>query len=560
MYNFYCSSFFLFHWALWQSPIANILQNPLGFLQAKARGANWLALLIGGVLLVAFVFFLKRLPKLLGKNRKKEVTFPGDEDSFRAIFEKASAGMGLLDRNEKLLHSNRALQEILGYSAQELEALPLSNFSHPEDAHDAKNPFKDLSEGERAKYSRERRFYHKDGRLLWLRQEIVARHFSTDKLRANAPGAVGVVLMEDITRRHNAEDELRIMREAVHNLYEVIVDRDLDLLEKMGALLAMGCRRFGVETGVIGQVVDNGFEILQVASPDERLRRGKFYERNIQISDAHGTVTARNHRLLQNGEAAGAGLSHDWRNFPFYSTSDVEVFLSAPIIVLGRPFGVLCFSGVSVHESDFSAGDREFLQLMAQWLGGELERLQAVAEVETKQQALMQANAQLEALATIDALTGAKNRRAFNDQLEMEFRRAVRYSTPLSLLLLDVDKFKQYNDTLGHPAGDEVLKTVAQVLIKSVRVIDFVARYGGEEFVVLLPNTDAEGAMILSERLRIKIEEAPWTARAVTASFGIATLTPEIKEGSELTQSADRALYASKENGRNRSTHVNDIA
>ncbi len=559
MNSFSCSSLFLLHFAWWQSPVVRFLQNPPAFLQAKARSANWLALIVGAVILVLLVWFLKKLPKILSNSGKAQPQFPGDEESFRAIFDKAATGVGLLDRNERLLHSNRALQEMLGYSAAELQALPLSNFTHPEDAHDAKNPFKDLSEGERTKYSAERRFYHKDGRLLWLRQEIVARNFSSDKHRATAPGAVAAILFEDITRRQNAEEELRIMREAVHNLYQVIVDRDLDLLDKMGSLLEMGCRRFGVETGVLGQATDTGFEILQVASPDERLRRGKVYERSIHISDAHSAVSARHHRLLGSGENLSAEAMHDWRNFPFYSTSDVEVFLSAPINVLGRTFGVLCFSSISAREDDFSAADREFLQLMAQWLGGELERLQAVAELETKQHALMQVNAQLEALATIDGLTGVKNRRAFNDQLEMEFRRALRYSTPLSLLLLDVDKFKQFNDTMGHLAGDEVLKIVAQVLMKSVRVIDFVARYGGEEFVVLLPNTDVEGAIILSERLRIKIEEAPWEMRDVTASFGISTLTPEFKEGSELTHAADLALYASKENGRNRSTHVKDI-
>lgn len=544
---------------MWQSPIVKFLQNPLAFVQTKARGANWLLLLVGVVVLALVIWFLKRLPAMLRKKRGEKTDFPTDEASFRSVFEKASTGIALLDRNEKLLHSNHALQEILGYSAQELETMPLSNFVHPEEAHATKNPFKDISDGERAKYSAERRYYHKDGRLLWLRQEVIPLKFASEKLRVSAPGAVGAMLFEDITRRHKAEEELHIMRDAVHNLYEVIVDRDLDLLDRMGALLGMGCRRFGVETGVIGQVIENGFEILHVVSPDERLRRGKVYERNTQITDAHGPVTARNHRLLQTGGNLSVESAHDWRNFPFYSTADVEVFLSAPVEVLGRTFGVLCFSGISPREAEFSGDDREFLQLMAQWLGGELERLQAVAELETKQQALMEANVQLEALATIDGLTGAKNRRAFNDQLEMEFRRARRYSTPLSLLLLDVDKFKQFNDTFGHQAGDEVLKTVASVLMKSVRVIDFVARYGGEEFVILLPNTDTEGAMILSDRLRIKIEQASWTQRDVTASFGVATLIDDIKEGSELTHAADRALYASKEAGRNRSTHVKDI-
>ncbi len=235
------------------------------------------------------------------------------------------------------------------------------------------------------------------------------------------------------------------------------------------------------------------------------------------------------------------------------------MFLSAPIRVLNRTFGVLCFSSVTAREEEFTPSDREFLLLMTQWLGSELERLQAVAELETKQDALLQANAQLEALATIDGLTGAKNRRAFDQQLEMEYRRSLRYDAPLSIMLLDVDKFKLFNDSFGHLAGDEVLKAVAQVLMQNVRVIDFVARYGGEEFVVLLPNTDAKGAMILADRLREKIANAPWEQRDVTASFGVATLTEQIKEASELTGQADRALYASKENGRNRCTHADDL-
>jgi len=551
--------FFLFHWAIWQNPFVKFVQNPIAFLQAKTKAVPPLLLAAAVLCILGFVCF-KVFTKLRAKKTKTEPSFPGDEDSFRAIFEGASVGIGLLDGNEKILHSNFALQKMLGYDAAQLKAAPLSSFAHPEDGRDGKNPFEDEAGSERAPHTRERRFYHHDGRLLWLRQEMVARHFASDSLRAHAPGAVGAVLLEDVTRRHNAENELRVMHEAIHNLYQVIVDRDLDLMEKMGALLHMGCRRFGAETGVVGQVIGGGFEILHVVSPDERLRKGKIYDASSPSADARNAVTARHQRLLQTSESMGAEFSHDWRNFPFYSTADVEVFLSAPIQVLGQIFGVLCFSSISTREEEFSRADREFLQLMAQWLGGELERLQAIAEIEIKQQSLMKANAQLEALATIDGLTGAKNRRAFDEQLEMEFRRALRYETPLSLLLLDVDKFKQLNDSLGHQAGDEVLKTVAQTLLQSVRVIDFVARYGGEEFVVLLPNTDAEGAMILSERLRIKVETAPYAQRAATASFGIATLTSQTKEGSELTRAADRALYASKENGRNKSTHVDELA
>jgi two-component system cell cycle response regulator len=180
-----------------------------------------------------------------------------------------------------------------------------------------------------------------------------------------------------------------------------------------------------------------------------------------------------------------------------------------------------------------------------------------------QQKKLEEANAALEALATSDGLTGLKNRRAFKDKLADEMRRASRYQAPISLLLMDVDKFKQYNDTYGHPAGDEVLRRVAKLLEKGARASDFVARYGGEEFVVLLPNTDTDGARFIAERLRCLIEGARWTERAVTSSGGVATMVPKAvgddalsQESEILIEAADKALYQSKEDGRNRITSV----
>ena len=107
--------------------------------------------------------------------------------------------------------------------------------------------------------------------------------------------------------------------------------------------------------------------------------------------------------------------------------------------------------------------------------------------LEFQKQELEKANAELEALATLDGLTGLRNRRAFDGRLKEEFERASRYHTPLSLLLLDIDFFKQFNDSFGHPAGDEVLRTMGRVLQKATRETDFLARYGGEEIAVILP-------------------------------------------------------------------------
>lgn len=175
-------------------------------------------------------------------------------------------------------------------------------------------------------------------------------------------------------------------------------------------------------------------------------------------------------------------------------------------------------------------------------------------QLEKQKRELEALNAKLQALAVTDGLTGLKNHRAFQEKLAEEFDRSIRYHKQLSLLLLDVDKFKHYNDTFGHPAGDQVLKVVAALLQETVRSSDFVARYGGEEFVILLPETDSEGAACLAERVRQAVASHSWTNREVTVSIGAAALRPACSSPAELLEQADQALYASKTGGRNRVT------
>ncbi|NBV25648.1 MAG: diguanylate cyclase [Proteobacteria bacterium] len=180
-------------------------------------------------------------------------------------------------------------------------------------------------------------------------------------------------------------------------------------------------------------------------------------------------------------------------------------------------------------------------------------------QLRVQQDQLRIANEQLQALATTDGLTGLKNHRTFKERLADEFHRASRYHLPLSFILLDVDHFKKFNDAHGHPAGDEVLKRVAKHLTESTRSTDFVARYGGEEFAMLLPFTHQQAALALAERTRAAIQGATWELRAVTASFGVATLNADTPTAAALIKLADDALYHSKENGRNRVTHASEL-
>jgi len=213
-----------------------------------------------------------------------------------------------------------------------------------------------------------------------------------------------------------------------------------------------------------------------------------------------------------------------------------------------RPSAVVAtFADITERRRD---GDRIAAQMAritedAALLAGQKRQLEAV-------------NVQLEALALSDSLTGLGNRRAFEQRMEMEMNRAGRYGHPLSLLLLDVDCFKEYNDAFGHPAGDAVLRALAALLHGQGRDTDFYARYGGEEFIVILPHTDRAGALTVAARLRGLIEAADWPRRPVTASLGVSTLLPAMAGADDLIAEADRALYAAKAAGRNRVAHACD--
>lgn len=187
----------------------------------------------------------------------------------------------------------------------------------------------------------------------------------------------------------------------------------------------------------------------------------------------------------------------------------------------------------------------------------ESERFQReVARLEAERIRLLEeSNARLAALATSDALTGLANRRAFDEALAREFALAKRHKRPLSLVAFDVDHFKSFNDEFGHPAGDEALKQVADVISECCRESDVAARYGGEEFALLLPATDANGAVALAERIRAAVEAKPWRLRRVTVSAGVAVLGdvgPAIGSPAEIIATADHALYRAKHGGRNR--------
>ncbi|HEX8178025.1 MAG TPA: diguanylate cyclase [Pyrinomonadaceae bacterium] len=160
---------------------------------------------------------------------------------------------------------------------------------------------------------------------------------------------------------------------------------------------------------------------------------------------------------------------------------------------------------------------------------------------------------QIQQQALTDALTGCVNRRAFDMQLERDLRLAARMHQALSLVMLDIDHFKQVNDTHGHDAGDAALRFLAEILRAELRAVDTAARYGGEEFAIILPQAGLDGALLVAERLRARLEQTnvPGIGH-ITASFGLAAFPQHASASAQLVTLADRALYEAKHAGRNR--------
>jgi len=300
----------------------------------------------------------------------------------------------------------------------------------------------------------------------------------------------------------------------------------------------------------------------------EAVRRGLAHEENIDFhfcADPHQAVaqamrikpTVILQDLIMPG-LDGLTLVREYRNNP--ATQDI------PIIVLSTKEDPL------VKSAAFAAGANDYLvklpdtiELVARIRYHSrsyltlLQRDEAYRALRVSQQQLLDTNLMLQRLMNSDGLTGLSNRRHFDEYLELEWRRAMREQQQLSLLMIDVDYFKVYNDSFGHLAGDEALRQVAEAIRGSCsRPTDLPARYGGEEFALVLPNTSPGGARLVAEKLRQTVHglaiphTAPQADSRLTVSIGLATQTPPLgSHCRQLISAADKGLYLAKDSGRN---------
>lgn len=365
----------------------------------------------------------------------------------------------------------------------------------------------------------------------------------------------------DITARKQAEEELEAQsyrQGALNRLNELALQKD-GLVELLNAAAETVAKCLRVSHAEVLEFLPGGEELLLRAGFGWNAGQVGKAIIKAEFNSFVGQV------FLQDGPLIVRDLieEHSFDPHILHHGQSVQSGICLAVQAPGRPFGILGAYSKEIRE--FRQEEIRFLQSVAGILSAAIERLRYLRQIEEQLQRINEyseelefqkaelevAYARLETIATTDGLTGLKNHRAFQERMEEEFQRAARYHLPLSIILLDVDHFKQYNDTFGHPAGDQVLKGIAQLMRETARDTDFLARYGGEEFLLILPNTGAEGAKKMAERLRCIIEYAAWIERGVTASFGVSTLSPLTRDRMQMIAEADAALYTSKNAGRN---------
>ena len=229
----------------------------------------------------------------------------------------------------------------------------------------------------------------------------------------------------------------------------------------------------------------------------------------------------------------------------------------------GEKLGSLCI--VDCVPRELNADQQMAMQVLGRQVTAQIElkqRLDALhtalqqkqlteVALQSSQRMLESANTQLLQQSLTDSLTGLDNRRAFEIALDREFQRSRRSTAPLSLLMLDIDSFKSFNDSYGHVQGDEVLRRVGSLIYACSRESDITARYGGEEFIIILPDTTSEQALHLAARLNAAISTEVWNLRQITTSIGVATLDTNMLTHYALVNAADQALYQAKNSGKN---------
>ncbi|MEO6860630.1 MAG: diguanylate cyclase, partial [Microcoleus sp.] len=480
---------------------------------------------------------------------------------------------------QRNVYVNGQAFKLLGYHPQEILQMETALFSglvYPKDlekvsAHLEKFP--QAQDGSIVEL--EYRLKHRSGEWRWFRcrDQVFARTASGDPKQIFGTA-------QDITEYKRAEEALRQQneRELLMATITQHIRQSLDLGEVLNTTVnevrqflqadRVMIVRFNSCSGSLCAAPATGAVTVESVAPNCRPMLGETLEK---FCFDEFYIEAYQHRAIRPiADVSAADLPQ--YQIDLLAQFEVKAYLVVPLVQGEELWGLLM-----AHQ----CSPRQWMQLEIELLSNLAAQLAiAIKQAELYQQ-LQAANLKLERLATLDELTQLANRRRFDQYLDKEWRRQAREQTPLSLILCDIDSFKSYNDTYGHPGGDDCLRQVAGAIGNAVnRPADLVARYGGEEFAVILPNTASEGAKLVAEHIQLKIAalQIPHAgsdvSKYVTVSLGIATMVPVSESEASIVidaadaaastvpaskspasiviDAADAALYQAKDLGRDR--------
>lgn len=497
------------------------------------------------------------------------------EERFAGAFDHAPIGMAIGSLDNRIIRVNEHICRLFGYEAAEVLGRPITEMSAPEDADVNAKLREQMLAGAIDTYCIEKRYRHKSGRTLDC-------HLTSSLVKdKHGKPLYFVFQVDDITERKQLELRNRIEKKRLQSTLRISQTQASTIPELNDLMLEAAVGLSESEFGYI-YFYDEKTELFSLHAWSKEVMKSceivdKHTRYQLATTGFWGEAVRQRRPVVDNDMLAPGSLK---KGFP-QGHVRLKRFLSAPVFIDGKIVAVV---GVANKQDPYSQLDVDQLVLMSDSLWNIMERRRVEEELNRANESLDRRvrertreldvayeklkeqkeevealNDELHRLTKMDGLTGIANRRGFDENVEREWRTAIRQQKLLSLLMVDIDWFKHLNDAYGHQHGDECLIAVAGVLHQSVgRAADFVARYGGEEFVVLLPDTDAAGAMVVAETIRKRVEDLrienkeaphPW----ITVSVGIATVTPSPADGpAELVMMADKALYAAKNAGRNK--------
>ncbi|MBI4844097.1 MAG: diguanylate cyclase [Nitrospirae bacterium] len=477
------------------------------------------------VFFAAWLGLLKKINYYISRRREAKDALEESERKYRSLVTEINEGFFICDKNGVITFANSAFARIYGFeSTSRLIGTPLLEFIDPAVRKKVGEIFlKGLETGQFPGVV-EARIFRKDGSAGFVQM--------TPGLYMEGRSVIGIRgILTDITERKAAEEELVRSRNdlSILNNISSVINRTMDMEELCSGIL----------TALKGlDIFRSGFRGGIFLLEGERLRLVS------QTGNSEHFIHL--HSGLRTGEclcgiAAGTGesiisrdSSKDARQTIMYTGMQPHGSIIIPLKARAKVMGVLFIYMPQGFEMD--ERDIELLKSVANQAGVALDNSKMYED--TKKSSLH------------DPLTGIANRRMMNTFFEANFKKAQKEAKPFSIIMLDIDHFKKYNDAKGHAAGDRLLVEIAKLIVEVIRGADLASRYGGEEFMILLAETDLAGAAIVAEKIRRSAE----AKTEVTASLGVSCYSSDITSGEELIKKADAALYESKSSGRNRVT------